>query len=80
MKLVIIGILVATLTIASTTSAALASRNPWEWWDGDELDLPLPPRFTLNITTPGGEFSGYRFTVYWESMSAIHSQLTNSLN
>lgn len=62
----------ATVSAAAISSTAVASRDlPSKWYIGD--DLPLPDRFTLSVTSPSGEFAGYKFSVQWESISALVS-------
>lgn len=79
MKLTVIGALTAFLAIA--TPAVLAAETfippPGSWWIGDELDTALPPRFTLNATSPKGELDGYSFIISTECTPTIHPQPSN---
>lgn len=70
---------VSAVALPPATSAALDKRNPWDWFDGDEQDKPLPDRFSLSVSTPGNEFVDYKFVIDWGGMSATYLQLLNLL-
>lgn len=63
----------------SNTTATSNESNKRAWYENDELDIPIPNRFYLGISSPEVDFKGYKFAVAWGSMFAVRSQLVDEL-